>query len=229
MRILVALDNSDRDRIALHECARLVKATNGAAMLVSVVPSPRNILPGSIREAEAYLNAVQRGMEEQHNIVAEGIVLKGDPAAEITRIAHKLATDLVILVTRGKRGFMLSSVAEAVLANCRASLVLINESNHLREQEDDSEKQSAYVASIIWNRKTKGLCSETEALDVLERFANEGLDRDTLLATYNALAKKGSAADLLDFEFQLRTLRRYLPDEVASLDRPQAAPNEDAA
>jgi nucleotide-binding universal stress UspA family protein len=221
VRILVALDSSDRDRIALRECIRLVKATNGVAMLVSVVPRPKCMLPGPIREAEAYLNAVQQGLEEQQGLVAEGIVLKGDPATEITRIAHKLEADLIVLVTRGRHGFMLSSVAESVLANCRAPLILLNEANHLLAREDDTEKQSTYVASIVWNRKARGKCSEQDAYEEIEQLAREGLDRDVMLATYASLAKKGSAADLLDFEFQLRTLRKFLPDEVEGLDRRQ--------
>ena len=221
MRILVALDSSDRDRIALRECARLVKATNGVAMLVSVVPRPKCMLPGHVREAEAYLNAVQAGLEEQQGLTVEVLVLKGDPATEITRVAQKLEVDLIVLVTRGRRGFMLNSVAESVLANCRAPLILVNEANHLLERDDDTEKQSAYVASIIWNRKAGGKCSEPEAYEQIEQLAAEGLDRDVMLATYASLAKKGSAADLLDFEFQLRTLRKFLPGEIEGLDRRQ--------
>ena len=220
MRILVALDNSDRDRIALQECARLVKATNGAAMLVSVVPRPRCMLPGPIREAEGYLHAVQASMQEQQGLSAEGIVLKGDPATEITRIAHKLEADVVIMVTRGRHGFMLSSTAESVLANCRAPLLLLNQAANMLRSEDEIERQSAYVASVIWNRKAKGLCSEQDALELMERLAARGLDNDVMLTTFQTLAKKGSAADLLDIEFQLRTLRKYLPDEIESFDHP---------
>ncbi len=189
-------------------------------MLVSVVPRPKCMLPGPMREAEAYLDAVRAGLEEQ-GLAAEGMVLKGDAATEVTRIAHKLEADLVVLVTRGRHGFMLSSVAESVLANCRVPLVLLNETNHLLEREDDTEKQSAYVASIVWNRKVRGMCSEPDAYTQIEQLAREGLDRDVMLATYAALSKKGSAADLLDFEFQVRTLRKFLPDEIEALDRRQ--------
>jgi nucleotide-binding universal stress UspA family protein len=220
MRILVALDNSDRDRLALRECARLVRATNGAAMLVSVVPRPRCMLPGPIREAEGYLNAVQASLQEQQGITAEGIVLKGDPAAEITRIAHKLEADIVIMVTRGRRGLLLSSTAESVLANCKAPVLLLNQATNILRTEDQIERQSAYVASVIWNRTIKGLCSEQDALELMDQLAARGLDSEVMLTAFQTLAKKGSAADLLDIEFQLRTLRAYLPDEIQALEQP---------
>lgn len=226
MRILVALDHSDRDRIALHECVRLARATNGCAMLVTVVPKPRSLMPGAIREAQAYLHAIRAGLEEQEGILAEERVLKGDPASEITRAAHELEVDLIILVTRGRRGWdkvVLGSVAEAVLTHCRAPIVLLNEATHQIRADEEIEKQSLYLANVIWNRQSKGLCSADEAMEELERIANAGLDRDVLMSTYNELAKEGSASDLLDIEFQLNTLRKFLPNEIATLPAPDEA------
>ncbi len=226
MRILVALDHSDRDRIALHECVRLARATNGCAMLVTSVPKPRSLVPGAIREAEAYLHAVRVGLEEQAGIVAEECVLRGDPAAEITRAAHKFEVDLVILVTRGRRGWdkmMLGSVAEAVLTNCRAPIVLLNESTHQLRSDEEVERQSVYVAGVIWNRKLRGLCSEDDAIEELERVANAGLDRDVLLATYAQLSKEGASSDLLDIEFQVNTLRKFMPSEIAAIRSTEGA------
>jgi nucleotide-binding universal stress UspA family protein len=217
VRILVALDHSDRDRLALLECVRLVKATNGAAMLVSVVPSPRCLLPGPVREAQAYLHVVQAGMFEQQGISAEAIVLKGDPADEITRIAHQLEADIIILVTRGRHGFMLSSTTEAVLANSRAPILLVNEATCVLKHDDEIGKQSTYVATVLWHRKMRGMCSEQDAIEAIERLATEGLNRDVMFATFRELAKKDADVDILDFDFQLRTLRKYLPDEVEGI------------
>jgi nucleotide-binding universal stress UspA family protein len=213
VRILVALDHSDRDRLAIHECARLAKATNGVAMLVTVVPNPRSLLPGPVREAQAYLQIVQSGLLDQ-GVTAETMVLKGDPADEITRIAHQLEVDVVILVTRGRRGFMLSSTTEAVLSNSRAPILLINESTRVLKYEDEVSKQSTYVATMLWQRKMRGACSEHDAIETIERLATEGLNRDIMFATLRELAKKEADVDMLDLDFQLRTLRRFLPEEV---------------
>lgn len=220
MRILVGLDHSDRDRIALHECVRLTRATNGCAMLVTVVPKPRSLVPGAIREAEAYLHAVRAGLEEQEGIMTEEAVLRGDPASELTRAAHKFEVDLVVLVTRGRRGWdkmMLGSVAESVLTHCRAPIVLLNESTHQIRSDEEIQRQSVYVAGVIWNRRMRGLCSEDEALEEIERVAREGLDIDVLTATYAQLAKERSSSDLLDIEFQMNTLRKFMPNEIAGI------------
>jgi hypothetical protein len=198
-------------------------------MLITVVPKPRSLVPGAIREAEAYLHAVRTGLEEQAGIAAEECVLRGDPASEITRAAHKFEVDLVILVTRGRRGWdkmMLGSVAESVLTNCRAPIVLLNEATHQIQDDEEVQRQSVYVAGVIWNRRLRGLCSEEEAQEELERVANAGLDRDLLAVTYAQLAKQGSSSDLLDIEFQMNTLRKFMPGEIAAI-KPSSA--EDAA
>jgi hypothetical protein len=205
---------------------RLTRATNGCAMLVTCVPKPRSLVPGSIREAEAYLHAVRASLEEQEGVMFEECVLKGDPASEITRAAHKFEVDLVILVTRGRRGWdkmMLGSVAESVLTHCRAPIVLLNEATHQIRSDEEVQRQSVYLAGVIWNRKLRGLCSEEEALEELERIANAGLDRDLLVSTYQQLASAGSSSDLLDIEFQMNTLRKFMPGEVAGLTSPEEA------
>jgi nucleotide-binding universal stress UspA family protein len=217
VRILVALDHSDRDSIALRECARIVKATNGAAMLVSVVPRPRCLMPGPMREAGAYLHAVQAGMQEQHGIQPEGVVLKGDPASEIVRTAHQFEVDMVILVTRGRRGFMLSSTAEAVLAASRAPVLLVNEATCASLRDDEADKQAAYMASVVWARTVRGVCLPEDALEEIERLARQGLNREVMTATFQSLQKKSADVDLLDLGFQVRTLRRFLPDELDAL------------
>jgi hypothetical protein len=79
----------------------------------------------------------------------------------------------------------------------------------------ESERQATYLAGIIWHRRSTGACTDEQALEELERLAAQGLDRDLLWATYAALQKQGAASDLLDIDFQLNTLRKFLPEEVA--------------
>jgi hypothetical protein len=94
---------------------------------------------------------------------------------------------------------------------------------HPLRADDDVQRQSVYVAGVIWNRRLRGLCSEEDAAEELERVANAGLDRDVLVETYAQLAKEGSSSDLLDIEFQVNTLRKFMPDEIAGIHSTEEA------
>jgi len=82
-------------------------------------------------------------------------------------------------------------------------------------------RRSSYLATFIWNKKARGHYSEAEARAELDRLALSGLDKGVLLSTFNALDEHGVAMSWLDIEFQMESLRTYLPQEVGEDNLPQ--------
>ena len=56
----------------------------------------------------------------------------------------------------------------------------------------------------------------------LASLADQGLSRTVMQASYNELAQAGIPPDWLDIRFEIETLARYLPSEVALLQLPGA-------
>jgi len=228
MLILVAMDRSERDNMLLPHCVRLAKENGARLALAHVVSLAHSLIPNALREAEAYLTAVQAGLQER-GVEADVIARKGDPADSITRIANETGADMIVMATRGRRGWdrmMLGSVAEAVLAVSTRPVILVNESTNRAETDERVRLQSYYLAGVLWNKRLKGDFTETQTGWHLERLANGGLDRGTLYGTYRALEKEGAPSEWLDMRFQVDTLRQFMPDELAGLTisiEPQAA------
>jgi len=225
MKLLVPLDQSPRDRIAINRCTEMAKEQGATVVFTHVVALPKSLIPSTVREAEAYLAGVEAALREEH-IEAEHVVRRGDPATEIIELADKLEVDMIVMATRGRRGWdklILGSVAEAVLAASHQPVMLVNELTS-REQLDELVRlQSYYLAGVVWNKQAKGDWPEDEAVSTLERLARGGLDRSVLFATYRALAHEGIVTDWLDLKFQIETLRQFMPSEVENIDLGHAA------
>lgn len=77
------------------------------------------------READAALARI-RTMAE--GVDLETVTLEGKPAAEITRFAAENKIDLIVIGTRGKRGFerlLLGSVAEQVVRSSPCKVLVV--------------------------------------------------------------------------------------------------------
>src|SRR3990172_144562 len=98
MKILVPLDKSPRDGIALPYSVRMAKPLKAPVVVAHVVPLTRSLVQNAMREAEAYVTAVAASHREQ-GITVDGCVQRGDPAAVIVTLAGGLRADLVVMVT----------------------------------------------------------------------------------------------------------------------------------
>jgi len=77
------------------------------------------------QEAEAALAGIRTLAD---GVTLETVILEGKPAAEIVRFAAENQIDLIVIGTKGKRGFerlLLGSVAEQVvrMASCKVLIV----------------------------------------------------------------------------------------------------------
>ena len=192
------------------------KVTGGTVHLLHVVPIVRSLTPHAIRSAEAYVDAFETQLRGQ-GIEAHGIVRKGDPAAEIVKVAAEYEVDVIVMGTRGRRGLdklFVGSVAEEVMSRCPYPVTLINEATAGSALDGKIWMQSSYMAGIVWNKVARGLFSEEQALAAMQRLEAQGLDHDVLKATYTTLQQSGTPAEWLDLDFQLDTLEEYMPDAL---------------
>ncbi len=110
-KILVAVENSPRDRTILDHVEQLARLTGGSLLLVHVADgwAARHFNELKLRESEEmvsdrdYLLALQEELEGRglHVDVELGM---GDPAKEICRIADEAGADLIAMGTHGHHG-----------------------------------------------------------------------------------------------------------------------------
>jgi len=215
MKILAAIDQSRRDAAVLPYAKNMAKNLGATLALIQAVPFTRSLIPTAMRQTEAYVSAVLDGLREE-GLTVEGFVQRGDPASVIVSMAASLDADLIIVTTRGRAGlekFMLGSVANAVLAQCAKPVLVLKEEAESAISDEDLHMRSAYMATVIWNKQAKGIYSKDEADKELSRLAARGLDGAVLHSTYKTLQQGGEPFRWLDMDFQLRTLRMFLPEE----------------
>ena len=129
-KILVAIENSDRDRSILSHVAGLAKLTGAELLLVHVADgwAARHFDQLKLRESEeiktdrAYLERLQ------HDLAGEGFKVEtelamGDPATELIRVADERHVDLIAMSTHGHR--YLSDVVHGTTADRVRHLVKI--------------------------------------------------------------------------------------------------------
>ena len=220
MKILVPVDKSHRDAVVLPYSSSTAKAFQAYVTIIHVISLQRSVVPGAVREAEAYAEAVAAGVREQGVQEVESIVRRGDPASVIVALVNEAGIDMIVMTSRGRGGLgklVLGSVADAVLANCGKPVLLLSESTPIIRVDEIVRRQSAYIATVIWNRQVRGLCSADEAQSQLEKLATAGLDHDVLFSSYRGLEEIGGTPfDWLDIDFQLEALRQFLPQEIES-------------
>ncbi len=224
MKILTPIDQSRRDGIVLPYCSRLAKALGAVIVVIHAVPITRSFRSGAMRQAAAYVSAVEEGLHEQ-GIKTEGVTKKGDPASVIVSVAGELDVDLIAMVSRGRNNLgklMMGSVTDSVLANCPKPVLLLSEHAAEAVLDEQTRLQSAYLGAVVWHRQMTGVYTLAEAEMILGRLAAEGLDKGTLVASYEAQNEQDGSLAWLDIGFQTDTLRRFLPEEVDDLLRKES-------
>ena len=138
-RILFASDFSKASGRALAVALSLAKATGAAVCILHVIVPITPLVP------EQYLNAAlldeidaqARKTSQRHltklvakagkaGIRATSLLIEGDPADEITRVARSKRADLLVLGTHGRTGlakFFVGSVAGRVIATASCPVV----------------------------------------------------------------------------------------------------------
>jgi nucleotide-binding universal stress UspA family protein len=216
LKALVPLDQSCRDRIMLPHVRRLAELTDVTIHLLHVIPTVKYLVPHAVRSAEAYVDAFEGQLKAQ-GVQAHGIVRRGDPAAEIVKVALEYEVDAIVMATRGRRGldkFVVGSVAEAVMSQCACPVTLVNEATARGALDERVWAQSSYMAGIIWNKVARGLYSLQDAQTSIQKLEARGLDHDALKATFESLQRTGQPAEWLDLNFQLDTLNEFMPDDL---------------
>lgn len=211
--LLVPLDQSRRDGIALGYAREMAQSLGASITLVQVVPVIRTLIGGVVRQAEAHVDAVRASLAEQ-GIAADSIVRRGDPASVIYTLAQELSVHMIVMVTRSRSSLgkmVLGSVADKVLSNCRRPVLLLSETASQEQPNEEGFEQAVYIGTLIWSREQRGLYTPEEARAELTRVAARGLEHDILYSAYETARERGASALWLDPDFQKRALQEFLP------------------
>jgi nucleotide-binding universal stress UspA family protein len=222
--VLAPLDQSSRDRIALPKLKQIAEDCRATSYLLHVISGIKAMEPQAARAAESYVDAFESQLRAQGADV-HGIVRKGDPAEEITRVADEYKVDRIVMVTRGRRGLkrlVLGSVTDDVISKCPYPVLLLNEETSSGALDETVWTQSSYMAGMIWNQVARGLLSEEEATAQMEHMVAMGLDHDVLHHTYTTLRQSGAPASWLDIDFQQETLEQFAPELLPKDEEPAA-------
>jgi nucleotide-binding universal stress UspA family protein len=133
--ILVATDFSPTSQFALEYAAAQAKMAGAKLLLLHVFELPSldagegmmyaGIEDGSAAEAERKLQALTVGVPD---IAVERRLVKGEPSAEILRVAKDEAASQIVVGTHGRSGLLrvlMGSVAERVLRGASCPVVTI--------------------------------------------------------------------------------------------------------
>lgn len=141
--ILFPTDFPSRAQVALKYAAAFAREGSGEVVLFSVQNSkvsselltlPRNELPDPQNE---WLNQLRNGVEEllADPVVAgvpiQPVIVEGDPVAKITQAAIDYGSDLITVVTQGRKGLsraLASSRAEEIIAEAPCPVLALRPS-----------------------------------------------------------------------------------------------------
>ena len=131
--ILFATDFSDTADAALAEAAAVARE-HGAKLLILHVQGPLvayamtgpcYMVPET--ESDRLKEALSRIVPPGQGLVCEHLLVMGDPASEIVRIARDEQTDMIVMGSHGRRGLnrlLLGSVAETVLRHAPCPVLI---------------------------------------------------------------------------------------------------------
>jgi nucleotide-binding universal stress UspA family protein len=142
--LLVPLDGSDLAEAALPAASSLAAALGATMVLVSVVPSPGQLVYAEgagvpvgeyesdrlRRDAEYYLAATAGRLGNE--LVTSTLVRLGDPATEIAQLANELRAAAVVMATHGRTGLsrvLFGSITGRVVHTGQTPVVLVRPAN----------------------------------------------------------------------------------------------------
>jgi universal stress protein A len=103
--ILCPVGHEENSRAAFETAARLARESHGTLYLVHIVPMPPSIVSESVLlddRGRAH-NALQRLAAQLPAAQSRVIIVRfGNPAREITALAHRIGADLIVMGTHGR-------------------------------------------------------------------------------------------------------------------------------
>ena len=114
-KILVPLDGTPEAAVALAPARTVAKATGALVTLVTVIDTEASLADHT--SATAQLERVEADLSAE-GLHVDGVVRRGEPAAEIVVAALEVHADLIAMATHGRSGLaraFLGSVAQSVL------------------------------------------------------------------------------------------------------------------
>jgi|DewCreStandDraft_2_1066082.scaffolds.fasta_scaffold00018_205 phosphoglycerate kinase len=140
-RILIPVDGSPNARLAVQRVSQLLDATQAEITLLYVAPLSRverstYISPEQEAEwrAARQLEAERIFAEANAELARHGLtshrqlMVMGDPAEEILKLAEEIHADLIVMGARGRTGifrFLMGSVSRKVLAHAKCPVLLV--------------------------------------------------------------------------------------------------------
>jgi manganese transport protein len=134
-KILVPLDHTDRDRIAIAHAAALGRAHGATLYLLHVEEGVTSVLFGEesktaeISEGERYFTSIVQSLATQ-GVESKLTVVHGKPRQEIVRYARDLNPDLVVMGAHGHRGLrdlIYGATINAVRHEIKAPVLVVGE------------------------------------------------------------------------------------------------------
>jgi acetoin utilization protein AcuB len=134
-KILCPVDFDDNSLAALGAAAEIVRHSDGTVFVLHIVPmvvAPTgmpvyaDIYRSQEESAWANLRAIAR--RELAAVKYELLVDTGDPAGSILRMQKKIAPDVLVMATHGRKGFsrfFLGSVAEMVIREATCPVLMV--------------------------------------------------------------------------------------------------------
>jgi universal stress protein A len=122
-KILCPIGHDENSRAAFDTAARLARESHGTLYLVHVVPLPPSIVSESVMlddRGRAHV-ALERLAAQLPPALSRVIIVRfGNPALEITALAHRIGADIIVMGTHGRsmmaRLFQ-GSIAEKVIGH----------------------------------------------------------------------------------------------------------------
>ncbi|UJR83069.1 universal stress protein [Sandaracinus amylolyticus] len=127
--ILAATDFSDLGDRALQKASELAIQLGAKLTFVHVMVSEDSASPMYAQhEVRAHVKKLGERMPQHHDVQVELEVRVGDAPTEILAAAEAHDADLIVIATRGERGFaewLLGSTAERVVRNARRDVLIV--------------------------------------------------------------------------------------------------------
>ncbi|REK09868.1 MAG: universal stress protein [Planctomycetota bacterium] len=137
-KILFPTDYSPASNAALRYAVALAGQSQAGLLAVFVEPpsvpplGPIEVTEGRIDEEEASFKQLLDSLvsDSGQNVAHEVRRLRGDPAAEIVRVAKQEGADLIVMATHGRTGLrraLMGSVAEIVVRDAPCPVLTLKE------------------------------------------------------------------------------------------------------
>ena len=126
--IIVPTDGSKFAERAEDVAISIAKNFNGKLVVLYIIDE-KLIYPYEVLEEEGknILKNASKKAEEQ-DIIADTVLIVGDPTHDMTKIVEKTGADLVVIGTHGKTGlekFLMGSVAENAIKTVEVPVLLV--------------------------------------------------------------------------------------------------------